>query len=150
MDNDRRVIEHVQDDWSMRMEHHADPEHVRISLSGTPTNETVETYYRDIITLMDAIVGTGKPFVPVIFDTTSVERGRVTLPVIWKSPGQVPRRVTKIIVVLETDRNSLIDTFIRTLARAMPSMEAAPTIEEALRQLRAPRSPSQSTQAFPE
>jgi hypothetical protein len=136
MDGEQHITEHSGDGWTMRMEHKVDPEHVLISLTGTPVNDTVVTYYREIILLMDELVGTGKPFLPIIFDTTHVERGRVTLPVIWKSPGQVPRRVTKIIVVHQPDHNTLIDTFIRTLARALPTMDAAATVEDALALIR--------------
>jgi hypothetical protein len=136
MDSEQHSVEHNGEGWTMRMDHKLDPEHVLISLTGTPLNETVETYYREIVTLMDEIVGPGKPFLPIIFDTSNVERGRVTLPVIWKSPGQVPRRVTQIIVVHQADRNTLIDTFIRTLARALPTMYSAATIAEALEQVR--------------
>jgi hypothetical protein len=136
MDGEQHFREHIGDGWTMRMEHRLDPEHVLISLTGTPVNETVEMYYREIVILMDEIVGAGRPFIPIIFDTTNVERGRVTLPVIWKSPGQVPRRVTQIVVVHQPDRSTLIDAFIRTLARALPSMAAAATIEEALDQIR--------------
>jgi hypothetical protein len=140
MDGEQHFIEHNGDGWTMRMEYLPAPEHILVSLTGTPVNETVETYYKDIMTLMDEIVGSGKPFLPIIFDTTQVERGRVTLPVIWKSPGQVPRRVTQIIVVHQADRSTLIDTFIRTLARTLPTMASAPTVEEALNIIRASKS----------
>jgi hypothetical protein len=140
MNEPHQIIDRQGDGWSYRMEYRAEPPHVLVSLRGVGSNALVQAYYSDIIDFMDPIVGAMKPFLPIIFDATVVEVGQVNLAVIWKSPQQVPRRVTRIVVVYPIDRGGLISSFIRTLASVFPGLSAAATMDEAMNIITPPRS----------
>jgi|GEM_PF-7098184 len=131
--NDRPIapIERAEGGWSYRMEYIDSPPHVLVTLAGIAENSAVEWYYRDIVDIMDRLVGVGKPFLPIIFDMSKIEIGRVSLPVIWKSPGQVPRRVKQIIVVYSSERKGILESFVTTLAGLFPGMSVADSLDEA-------------------
>ena len=130
------IVEQSGDDWTVRIDATHAPEYVLLVHTGAASPEAMSQSIDALIAVMDALVGPGKLFYPLIIDLRQQSSAGLSMPAASRAIRKIMRRMNTSALVFASDASDLVFGFFRMLVSARPDIYVTDSVEEALEKLR--------------
>lgn len=129
-------IDRSGDGWSYHVDASRAPEYVLFTAIGTASSDIMLQSIDDIIAVMDALVGPGATFCPLVIDLRQLSPTGLNLPAASRTVGKIIRRMGPSALVFDADTNDLVFGFFQMMAGVRPDVHVTNSLEEALDKVR--------------